>query len=976
MGLRAGSVDRPVQGPGTDDRVQGAALEPGADPDAGAIIAFGPFRLHAAQRRLEKDGASILLPARAFDILVALVEHAGTTVSKNELMTKVWPGVAADESNLRVHVATLRKALGGRETGVKYLSTVSGQGYCFVAQVSRPNDPKQPASRLAPEQGHNLPTRPLHMVGRDQTIDEISEKLASRRFVTIVGPGGIGKTTVAVSTGHALLTEFAGKVHFVDLGTIRDAALVPNVMASTLGLAVGSQDPSDGLAAFLRDKRMLLILDCCEAVIETSAALAERLYKEAPQLHILTTSRESLRVEGEHIHRLRPLESPPDQAGLTAASALTFPAVELFVERATANGGQFELNDANAYDVSVICRRLDGIALAIELAASRVSAYGIKHTIELLNSQFNLLWEGRRTALPRHRALRATIDWSFNLLSDQERAILCRLSVFSGNFTLDAARSVAKSADADDAAITAILASLVAKSMLALGTGHSSSRYRLLDTTRIYAQEKLAASSDADVTARQHASYFQSLLEAIGDSASEHLSEITDQLGDIRGALTWCFSERGDRAIGVALAASSMPLFFELSLLTECQLWATRAIESLDETNGNARHDLALHAALGSARMLTGQIDDRAAACFARALGLAEKIGDVPSQLRLIDRLHLLQTFAGRLDDALSTAKRGEAIAADKENFIALARMRLCLGISCHYVGDLAASRSYVEAALLQSQEMGADVYSRLNFDYPKRAEITLARVLWLQGYPDQAVEMARNALAEVVAINQPVKLCRALLWAFAVFYWNLEAENYEEYIDRLLLEARKYALDSLQIFGEAMKGIVLMARGETQAGLITLKDSVEKMHSRRFGLVAGFSIPLSGALARTGQSVEALAIVDRAIAQARHHNYMMEMPDLLRVKGEALISAKDPDFEQAEHSLKQSLDLARRQGALGYELRTSVSLARLWLQQGHREEARGVLAPVYARFTEGFNGRPLTVARELLDELNSAHPA
>jgi predicted ATPase len=719
---------------------------------------------------------------------------------------------------------------------------------------------------------------------------------------------------------------------------------------------------------------MLLIMDSCEHVIEASAALAERLFKEAPQLHILATSRELLRVEGEHIHRLLPLASPPEEAALTAASALAFPAVELFVERATASSGEFELTDANASDVGNICRRLDGIALAIELTASRVCAYGVKPMIELLDSQFNLLWEGRRTALPRHRTLRATIEWSYKLLSESERTILCRLSVFFGSFTLEAARSVATTEEADDAAIMAALASLVAKSMLTLSSSNPSTRYRLLDTTRAYAHEKLAASADAEITARRHASYFLELLESIGDSSSESLSAIADQFGNIRGALTWCFSERGDRAIGVALAAASMPLFFELSLLAECQLWAARAIDSLDGTNGNINHDLALHAALGSARMLTGAINDSAVACLTRALRLAENIGDVPSQLRLIDRLHLLHVFVGNMDDAFNIAKRGEAIAASNEDFTALARMRVSLGVSCHYAGDVPASRSYVEAALLQPQGLESDAHSRLTFDYPQRAQITLARILWLQGYPDRAREVARRAVADVIAIDHPVKLCRALIWAFAVFYWNSEAENYEEYVDRLLVEAREHALVVLQTIGETMKGIVLMARGETEAGFVLLKASIEKMHGYRLGPVTDFSVQLAGALAITAQCDEALNTIDRAIARARHHNFLLEMPDLLRVKGEVLISMKSPDFAQPESCLRQSLDLAKRQGALGFELRTAFSLAKLWLQQGRREEARGMLAPVYARFTEGFNSRLLTAAKELLDEPGSPH--
>jgi predicted ATPase/DNA-binding winged helix-turn-helix (wHTH) protein len=950
-----------------DIRTQRSNPETDAGPTASDAYCFGPFRLHVAQRRIEKDGSPVALPARAFDILVALIAQPGEIVSKNELMAKVWPGVTVDAGSLRGQVAALRKALGDGEAGASYLRTVSGQGYCFVAQVSRPNDAKPPPSSPAHEQDHHLPAPPRRMVGRDRTVEEISDKLTNKRFVTIVGPGGIGKTTVAVSTGYALLKPFAGQVRFFDLGAIRDAALVPNVIVSALGVLARSNNPSDSLVAFLRDKRMLLILDCCEHVIETVAALAERLYREAPQLHILTTSRESLRVEGEQIHRLLPLASPPDETGLTATSALTFPAVELFVERAAASSGQFELNDANASDVADICRRLDGIALAIELAASRVGAYGVKHTVELLNGQFNLLWEGRRTVLPRHRTLRATIDWSYNLLSEPERATLCRLSIFFGNFTLDAARSVATTEDTDDTALPAILASLVAKSMLTLSTSRSSARYRLLDTTRAYVQEILVASLAAEMTARRHAYYFRDLLESIGDRSSDELSALADQFGNVRGALMWCFSDHGDRAAGVALAAASMPLFFELSLLAECQFWAMRAIESLDGNSDNLKYELDLHAALGMARMMTEGITDSVGASLTRAFRLAEQLGDVPNQLRMIDRLHLLHIMAGNFDDSLNIARRGESIAAGNGDFVALARNQVSLGISCHLIGDVPASRAHIDAALSHPVGWDPGDHNHLNFDYPRRAQITLARILWLQGFPDQSREITRRAVADVIAIDHPVKLCRALLWAFAVFYWNDETAHFEEHVDRIILESHRHALDFLQTIGQAVKGVVVIARGDSKDGLALLQSSVEKMHNDRYGPQTDFSIQLAETLAAVEQYDDALNTIDRAISRAGHHNLLFEMPDMLRVKGEVLISMRRADFARAERCMKQSLDLARRQGALGLELRTAVSLARLWLRQGRPDVARGVLAPVHARFTEGFDSRLLTTARDLL---------
>ncbi|MBB4370505.1 putative ATPase/DNA-binding winged helix-turn-helix (wHTH) protein [Bradyrhizobium sp. cir1] len=938
------------------------------DEAAREIFVFGPFRLDPLQRRIERDGTTLQLSGRAFDLLLALVRQAGNVVSKTDLIAKTWPGTEVEENNLRVHIATLRKALGDGNDGARYLSTVSGQGYCFVAAVSRPEQ-MQAAPADDPAYAHNLPAHPLQMVGRKQAILDISERLRTQRFVTVVGPGGIGKTTVAVSAGHALLADFAGHVHFVGLGETGNAAPVPAIVASSLGLQARSNDPTSSLATFLRDRRMLLILDCCEPVIEAAAALAERLYQAAPALHILATSRELLRVEGEFTYRLPPLPSPPEKAALTAANALAYPSVRLFVERAAAGGGEFALTDANASDVGNLCRRLDGIPLAIELTAGHASTYGARAMVQLLDQHLNLLWEGRRTALPRHRTLRATIEWSYNLLSEPERVILGRLSVFIGSMTLDAARSIAAGTEDDDA-ILAIIDGLVAKSMLALNTGSEPPRYRLADSTRAYAQEKLAASGDAAAISRHHACYFLDLLEKVGGEASRDLAAVAEEYGNVRAALTWCFSDQGDRRAGVSLAAASIPLFFKLSLLAECELWVTRAIEALDETDKSVRQGLVLYTALGAARMLTGQLDELGANHLKRALELTERIGDIPGQIRLIDQLHLLQLFVGKYDEALGTAKRGEAVALAGNNSIAVARMRVLLSISCQYLGKFAASRAYVEVAL-QHPGLEGEVLSGLTLEYPKRAQITLARVLWLQGYPDQAAQLVRRAISDVIAANHPVMFCRALPWAFGVFFWNGDTEDCEDHIDRFIVEARRHNLAILQMVGEAMKGITLLARNETDAGLAMLRGSIEKLQSQSFGAVAGLRMPLAEALAVAGHGDEALDTIDQAIAQARHCNFMMDMPDMLRARAEALMRKSHPDLPQAELSLVQALDVARDQGALGYELRVAVALAKLWQRVGRRQEAHDILAPVYQRFTEGFQTRSLATARGLLAELS-----
>ncbi len=304
-----------------------------------------------------------------------------------------------------------------------------------------------------------------------------------------MGSGGVGKTTVAVAIAHDLLEAFAGSVLFVDLAALLDADLAAISLASMLGLSVQSDDPVPGLIAYLRDKKIVLILDNCEHIIEAAASLAERIFLAAPQVHILATSREALRVQGERVHRLAPLSFPPDDPGLTAAIALTFPAVQLFLERAEASGIRLDLNDSDAAIVASICRRLDGVPLAIELAAGRVEAYGLLETATLLEQRLTLPWLGQRTAPPRQKTLQATLDWSYGLLSEPERVVLRKLAVFVGHFTLEAAQAVVTSATIDQVLVLGAIGSLVAKSMVSTNRVGSTMRYRLLDTTRAYALE-------------------------------------------------------------------------------------------------------------------------------------------------------------------------------------------------------------------------------------------------------------------------------------------------------------------------------------------------------------------------------------------------------------------------------------------------------------------------------------------------------
>ena len=354
------------------------------------------------------------------------------------------------------------------------------------------------------------------MVGRDDDVLGSRHKLTASRFVTIVGSGGVGKTTVAVAVGHHLIEAFAGAALFVDLGMLSDPGLVATAVASMLGLSVQSDDPTPSLIAFLRDRRILLILDTCEHLIEAVAALASRIFMAAPQVHILATSREALQVEGEHVYRLDVLACPPDDPRHDCGGCPDVPGTQLFVERALASGARFDFSDAEAAIVVGICRKLDGVALAIELAARRVEAYGLQQTAALLDQRLTLLWLGPRTAPPRQKTLQATLDWSYGLLSELERVVLRRLAVFVGHFTLDAALAVVTSATVDHARVFVAIDSLVAKSMVATRPVGAMMRYRLLDTTRAYALETSIDDAELADLAVRHAAYYRRWLEQSG----------------------------------------------------------------------------------------------------------------------------------------------------------------------------------------------------------------------------------------------------------------------------------------------------------------------------------------------------------------------------------------------------------------------------------------------------------------------------
>jgi predicted ATPase/DNA-binding winged helix-turn-helix (wHTH) protein len=939
-------------------------------------LSFGPFSLFAAERLLKKADEPIPLGDRALDVLIALVERAGEVVTHKELISSVWLDLTVEEVNLRVQIAAIRKALGDRRAGARYVSNVAGRGYCFVAPITRST-----AARTVPVAGattservQKLPPRPARMVGRDDTVRLLAQQLQVWRFVSIVGPGGIGKTTVAISVAHSLIDGFHDSVFFIDLAALTDPQLVPTTVASALGFMLQTQDPLVGLLAFIGDKKMLLVLDNCEHVIGVAAALAERVVGAAPQAHVLATSREALRAEGEHVHLLYSLDCPPEDAGLTAVEALRYPAAQLFMERAAASGYRAALSDIDAPIIAQSCRRLDGVALAIELAASRVGSLGIRGTAELLDNRFGLRWRGRRTALPRHETLNAMLDWSYGLLSKPEKVVLCRLSVFVGAFKLEAAVSVATETDADDTEVIEAVTSLVAKSLISTTVINASTYYRLLDTTRAYASTKLAERDEEDIIAQRHAMFYSKSLksdEVIQSFFGEHdLSGYATHIGNVRAALGWALSDHGNIAVGIELASWAAPLFIGLSLLDECRGWCERALAALDDASRGTRLEMILQEALALSTMFTRGDSDQVRAAIERGLGLAEVFQDPARQLGLLAGLNFFLTRLGDIRGALVVAEQAGAIAQAAKHRAGTVWAEWWAGFDHHFLGNQAAAQLHLERGMALAIELGtfnADWSTVV--DQHNRALVGLARTLWLRGFSDQALRIVQKAIDEAAGRDHPVPICISLVYASTFFLWTGDFLAASDLIAQLIVHAARYSLEPYRAVGLALKGELAIAREEPEAGLDLLPSALKTLRTQQYNLlITGFVGAMAEGLHKTGKSDEALFAINGAIARATNSGLKFNLSELLRIKSQILGARHNR--ESAMNCLTEAIAVAHAQSALAWELRSTMALARLLSDGGQRDQARYRLALVYDRFTEGFETADLKLARAFLEQL------
>ena len=935
------------------------------------IYASDACEIDLARRELRVLGSPVPIGGRAFEIIEVLAQSAGELVTKDELMNRIWPGAIVMEGTLHVHAAAVRKALGPYRG---LLKTEARRGYRLLGDwtvrrhdAAKPSVGPQPIRGTVGSPATNFPAAGVRLIGRSAAVRRLLDLLSAYRVVTLTGPGGIGKSSLALKVARRVLGEFEDGGWLVELASLSDPRLVPMAVAGVLGLRLESNVVSaETVARAIAGRRLLLVLDNCEHVIDAAATLAEMLVRHSPRSTVLATSREVLRIEGEHAYRVPPLEVPTIEQ-LRADQILGHSATELFISRARELGSELSLHADSLQTIAAICRHLDGIPLAIEFAAARAEGLGIEQLAAGLRDRFTLLTSGRRTALPRHRTLRATLDWSYQLLPDAERLLLQRLAVFSGSFSIDAANAVANPRQAWEAEIAEAVVNLVAKSLVTPDPTGDGGYFRLLETTRVYALSKLTEGGGLQEFSQRHAEYYRELLGAIENDWEKRAAPLA-HVDNARAALEWCFGANGSVTIGVGLAAAATPVFLAMSLLPECHRWSERAILALDDATRDGPEEMYLQASLGVSSMQMRGQSDEARMALNRGLAIAETRGDVLYQVGLLGMLSMFEVRDGDFKTSLHYAQLSRTVSGTVENSAAMALANSNLGRALQFVGDHSGSRLELESSFRYWSlvRRSGEVY--LGLDHHILVGIGLARNLWLQGHPARAMERVRQTIKDAESKRHPASLGLALSWAPGLFLWVGDLQSAEEHADWLHSHAEYHSLRPYLAIALGYKGALALGRGDARTGVVDLRRCLEQLHAMRYRMFSTeFKLSLVQGLVALGIFDDSLALVDETIRLVEENGDLIHMPEALRVKGRVLLSMPQRRVQEAETCFIQSLDWSRQQGARAWGLRTAVDLATLRAAQGQRASALTILQPIFDEFLEGLDTADLKAAEHLL---------
>ena len=763
---------------------------------------FGPFELQPEERRLLADGVAVRIGPHAFDLLIVLVERCGHLVTKDELLVRVWHHVVVEENTLQVHVAALRKVL-----GTDAIATVSGRGYRFTHEVTCIRGESTPRQ--------NLPHQLTTFIGREKEIAEVGRLLASTRLLTLTGAGGCGKTRLALRVAGDVLTAYQDGVWLVECAVVRDATHIPQAVAAVLAVKEqAGRDLTETLAESLQPRHILLVLDNAEHLLEACSQLIHRLLRRCDRLAILVTSRERLNIAGELTYRVPSLSVPDARSGSRSEEILACEAARLFIDRARLQQPDLVITTKDASALGSICRRLDGIALAIELAAARIRAMSMGELSTHLVDRFTVLSGGPLTVLPRHRTLRSLIDWSYELLSEPEKAMLRRASVFAGGWTLDAAERVCSDESIDRSHALDLLTSLTDKSLVVVDTRDQVTRFGMLETVRHYAQDRLRERSGEALVHARHVEYFVEAAERLAAQQSDadlqaKLLGLDKEHDNLRAALAWCeatarFSQRGLR-----LAGKLYWFWRARSHFDEGRRWVDRLLAVTSDVEPQAEHARALttgavlaylqsdysaaeaqwrqalairrrlgqrlHVAvllgnLGSVAAIHDEGMADARALYEEALLISRELGDRRSVALWLQNLGLLSFAAGECSVAQCLLEESLSLGREFGGRDAVETLTE-LGKLKHFLGDNQSARTHLVEALTSAREFD-------NLHGISKALIPLALVC----HDERDVSMARALLGEALGILQAVTDRQSIATALeAVAGLSLESSDYED---------------------------------------------------------------------------------------------------------------------------------------------------------------------------------------------------
>jgi predicted ATPase/DNA-binding winged helix-turn-helix (wHTH) protein len=907
---------------------------------------FGEFRFQPHRSELFRGEERCKLGSRAIAILALLVERAGLLVTTADIVEHVWPGIFVEENNLRVHLSALRKILGESSSEGTYIVNEPGRGYRFAVPVRQEAAVSSHEIQPRPVRRGISPPMPLgRLVGREADLDALVDRISSARLLTLVGPGGMGKTSLALSAVPRVAAAYEDGVCFIDLSPVSDAEAAPAAFAAALRISAARSAVLEDVAAELRDQRVLLLIDNCEHLAAGVAVMIERLLRTCPEISVLATSREPLRCPGEVIQTVGPLSLPPQRSHSTAQSAGTFAAVQLFSEVSADGALPIMLSDENAAVVVRICRSLDGVPLAIELGAACAGLLGLDTLADGLDDRLDLLTRGPRN-LERHQSLRAMLDWSYELLDDDEILTFARLGVFRLMFDTEAAISIV--APARRADVLRSLGSLVTKSLVSIERHGLSVTYRLLETTRSYALQKLGETADRAATYRRYADYVLrglkiAELEWTTRTKEEWWNQHGSRLDDVRNALDWAFGIDGDLGTATALAISSGQLWLGTSQLADYRTLIETLLKRMDLAGVPETRERLLLTSIVSILMFNVEGPGSAMRdASLEALRLARSLEDIPGQLASLWAL-MGSSVLGDYQLGMGYSREFEAVAARQGSLQSKAVAERIVALSHYRLGEFESSRMMSERSIKTDTSAQVGYGEVIRYDQDTTVRANLAPTNWMLGHILPAQAMIDASVEMALSNRNPHSLCYILAdCALPLALWMEDRSLIERYIAILFETSEDNGFAYYSRRASWLSGALAIRDGRLTRDAARLRAD--------FGNIPHFS-------RETLISVEPSLVDDIAVDRAVSGKAGWSTAEVLRAEGERRAAAGDRS--EADALFRQAIDVAKRQRALAWELRATSSLAVL-------HDDYTLLAAILAQYADSDVSPDLTRGREI----------